>query len=682
MRGNDDLDRDLPLDLPVDAEAIWSPSLRARRSQIVRFATWARQNHSGPGDPMDYPALHAWSVADVPRFWTAVREWFEVTAEGDPVPVLTEAGPGPAAHWFPGLRLNYAERVLEQADRDPQAVAVHGLHESGPATDLTWAELRRQVGALATTLRERGVGPGDRVVGYLPNRPEAVVALLATASLGAIWSGVGQDYAAAAAIDRFAQLEPAALVTAEGYVYGGRVHDRRSSIAELRAGLPAVRTTIVVTGPDLDASPEPIALPDPIAGTLTWAEATAGETMSAPVRVAFDHPLWVLFSSGTTGLPKGIVHGHGGILLEQLKTAGLHLDLGPGQRFLWFTSPSWMMWNYLVSGLLVGASIVTYDGDPTAEGYDRLWALAERHRLDVLGVSPAFLQGSARAGREPGTEHDLSALRILGATGSVLAPSSYDWVREHVGAQVQLVSTTGGTDVATGFAGAAPTTPIRRGELAARQLGVALEAWDEDGKPLVGQVGELVITEPLPSMPVSFWNDPTGQRYRSAYYEMFPGTWRHGDWVTLSERGSIVVHGRSDSTLNRGGVRMGSADIYSVVERHPAVAEALVIGAEMPDGGYWMPLFLVLAEGHTLDEALVGELRDRIRAELSPRHVPDEVLQVPGIPHTRTGKKLEIPVKRLLQGRPLAQVANPDSVDDIELLRQFVNFSRDAPAAG
>jgi acetoacetyl-CoA synthetase len=634
---------------------MWVPDPAvAAGSRLARFAAAAP---GYDGDPLDYPALWEWSVEDVGRFWTSVFEHFDVPHSGSLDVALAE-DVMPGARWFPGVRLNYVEQVFTP-ERDLEAVAIVGATEAGD-TALTWGELRRQVAAVAATLRSLGVGSGDRVVGFLPNIPEAVVAFLACASLGAVWSAVGQDYAAPAVLDRFAQLEPVVLITADGYRFGGKVQDRRDVVAEVRAGLTNVRSVISVSQLGL-----------PLEDSLDWAGASAGSPALAIEHVPFDHPLWVLFSSGTTGLPKGIVHGHGGVVLEHVKTMGLHLDLGPADRFFWFTSPSWMMWNYLVSGLLAGAAIVTYDGSPTADDCDRLWALAGRHGVTVLGVSPAYLQGSARAGLEPARTHDLSRLRLLGATGSVLAPASYDWVADHVGERVQLVSTSGGTDVVTAFAGGAPTVPVYRGEIAVRCLGVALEAWDPDGKPVVGEVGELVITRPMPSMPVGFWNDPDGVRYSDAYFHTYPGIWRHGDWVTVTERGSLVIHGRSDSTLNRHGIRMGSADIYQVVERRDDVVEALVIGAEFADGSYWMPLFVVLAEGQVLTPELVASLREQIRTEISPRHVPDEILQIPAVPHTRTGKKLEVPVKRLLQGAPLEQVVNLGSVDEPALLDYF-----------
>ena len=463
--------------------------------------------------------------------------------------------------------------------------------------------------AFAQTLRSHGVTAGDRVVGYLPNIPEAVIAFLATASIGAIWSACGQDYSAKAALDRLGQLEPVVLVTADGYRYGGKTHDKRDDVAALQAGLPTLRATV-------------------LASELT-AEADTNELDTVPVD--FDHPLWILFSSGTTGLPKGIVHGHGGVVLEHLKAIALQSDIGADDTFFWYTSPSWMMWNFQVAGLLVGATIVCYDGSPTYPNPDALWDIAARVGATVLGTSPGYVLGCTKAGAVPRTEHDLSALRTVGITGSSLPPSSSLWLRDNVGERVQVASISGGTDVVSAFIGGVRTVPVWPGELSAPYLGVALDAWDESGKPVRGEVGELVITKPMPSMPVAFWNDPDGSRYRSAYFDMFPGVWRHGDWITITDHGSIVVHGRSDSTLNRHGIRMGSADIYQAVERLPEIAEALVIGAEQPDGGYWMPLFVVLAD----DAELTDELRDRIK-----RTIRDEVSPAPRArrDHRRPGR--------------------------------------------
>ncbi|MGH8860302.1 MAG: acetoacetate--CoA ligase, partial [Jatrophihabitantaceae bacterium] len=498
--------------------------------------------------------------------------------------------------------------------------------------------------------------------GYLPNSSEAVIAFLATAAVGAIWSACGMDYAPSAALGRFAQLEPLVLFAADGYRNGGKEYDRTGAVAEVRAGLPSLRATVAVER--LGTAPIPDSVP--------WDAAVGfvGRLVTTPV--PFDHPLWVLFSSGTTGLPKGIVHGHGGVLLEHLKTLALQSNLGPGDRFWWYTTPSWMMWNYQVSGLLVGATIVCYDGSPTHPTTDAVWRLAAELGVTLLGTSPAYLAACAKAGVHPGRDYDLSALRTLGVTGSTLPAPSYHWVAENVGSHVQVASITGGTDVVSAFAGGAPVVPVWAGEISAAALGVALDAYDENGKSVRGEVGELVITRPMPSMPVMFWNDPDDRRYREAYFDTYPGVWRHGDFVTITDHGSVVMHGRSDATLNRNGIRMGSADIYEAVEQIPEILEAMVIGVDEPDGAYWMPLFVTLQPGTELDDALRARIKTAIREHASPRHVPDEVHAAPGIPHTRTGKKLEVPVKRLLQGAVSGGAFDAGSVDDPTLIDWYM----------
>ncbi|MFC9930804.1 acetoacetate--CoA ligase [Streptomyces sp. NPDC127190] len=628
-----------------------------------RIADFAR--HAGM-DGTDYAALHRWSVTDLAGFWAAVWDYFGIDAQTPYEQVLAEETM-PGARWFTGATLNYTHHALRPHADD--GVAVIALDETGSAHEVTGARLRSQVASVAATLRELGVGQGDRVVGYLPNTPHAIVAFLAAASLGAVWSVCGQDYAPRAAADRFAQLEPTVLVAADGYLFNGTTHDRREAALELARSLPTLKATLLVGH---------VGLPWPEADgpslVVPWEEASTRSEELVCTPVPFDHPLWVVFSSGTTGRPKGIVHGHGGVLLEHLKTLALHSDVGPGDRLLWYTTTNWMMWNMVVSALLTGATTCTYDGSPApAARLDVLWELAARHRVTVFGTSPQYLLGMAKAGIEP-SRHDLSSIRVLGCTGSALPASAYPWVRDHVGAHVLLASTSGGTDVVSGFVGSAPNTPVWAGELSAPHLGVALAAYDAEGLPVVDRVGELVVTRPMPSMPLYFWNDPDGTRYRDAYFGTYPGVWRHGDWITVTGHGSVIVHGRSDSTLNRNGVRLGSADIHDAVERLPEIAEALVIGAEEPDGGYWMPLFVVPADGVVLDDALRERIREAIRAGASPRHVPDEILVVPGIPHTRTGKKLEVPVKRLLQGAPAEQVVNPAAVDRPDLLDHFARL--------
>lgn len=636
-------------------EPQWEPSAAdVAAARITDFARFAGARIGREFD--DYRALWEWSVTDLAGFWGAIWDYFELG--GTPETVLADATM-PGARWFPGQRLNYVDRVARNARTDRPAILAadeqHGL------TEISWSELLGRTAALAATLRELGVGPGDRVVGYLPNIPEAVVAFLASASIGAVWSACGQDYSAKAALDRLGQLEPVVLVTADGYRFGGKEHDKRDDIAALRAGLPTVRATVMVSR-----------LGTAMPGTLDWNVVAGPEGAELSIeRVDFAHPLWILFSSGTTGLPKGIVHGHGGVLLEHLKAAALQSDIGRDDVFFWYTSPSWMMWNFQVAGLLVGATIVCYDGSPTHPHPDSLFDLAARTRTTVLGSSPGYVLACIKAGAVPRRDHDLSALRSLGITGSSLPPSSALWLRDNVGDRVQVNSISGGTDVVSAFIGGVRTAPVWPGELSAPFLGAAVDAWDESGRPVRAEVGELVITAPMPSMPVSFWNDPDGTRYRAAYFEMFPGVWRHGDWITITDHGSVIVHGRSDSTLNRHGIRMGSADIYQAVEQLPEIAEALVIGVEQPEGGYWMPLFVTPAPGAELTDEVKQRIADTIRREVSPRHVPDEIIAAPGIPHTRTGKKLEVPIKKLFQGADVDRVVERSAVDNPDLLSWY-----------
>ncbi|WP_085175196.1 acetoacetate--CoA ligase [Mycolicibacterium iranicum] len=625
----------------VAATPQWTPTEQDVDSAIVTdFARFVARR-TGTQFP-DYHALWQWSVDDIEGFWAALWDYFELGQR--PGRVLEDAEM-PGARWFPGATLNYVDQVARHARTDRPAILY--VSEDAPDRQVSWAELLGRSAAFADKLRAAGVQPGDRVAGYLPNNPEAVIAFLATASLGAVWSACGQDYSARAALDRLGQLEPKVLVAADGYVFGGKYRDKRDDVATLRDGLPTLAATF--TADDLADSSD-----DTLRGAA----------------VPFDHPLWILFSSGTTGLPKGIVHGHGGVVVEHLKAVALQSDIGRADTFFWFTSPSWMMWNFQIAGLLVGATIVCYDGSPSAGRPDALWEIAARVRATVLGTSPGYVLGCMKAGAEPAEKHDLSALRTVGITGSSLPATTSEWLADHVGVQVASIS--GGTDVVSAFMGGVRTVPVWPGELSAPFLGVALDAWDESGHPVRGEVGELVITRPMPSMPVGFWRDDDGSRYREAYFEMFPGVWRHGDWITLTDHGSVIVHGRSDSTLNRHGIRMGSADIYQAVESLPEVVEALVIGAEQPDGGYWMPLFVVLAEGVELTDALSEKIDDAVRTEVSPRHVPDEIIVAPGIPHTRTGKKLEVPVKKLFQGGDPAKVVERSAVDDPALLDWYV----------
>lgn len=650
----------------ANPQPLWQPDPeRIAKARITRFQAWAAEHHGAPAEG-GYPALHRWSVDRLDTFWKAVTEWFDVRFSTPYARVLGDRAM-PGAQWFPGATLNYAEHALRAAaDRpgEPALLCVDETHEPRP---VTWSELRRQVGSLAAELRALGVRPGDRVSGYLPNIPQAVVALLATAAVGAVWTSCAPDFGARSVLDRFQQVEPVVLFTVDGYRYGGKEHDRRETVAELRRELPTLRAVVHIPLLGTDA-PE---------GTLEWSALTAQDTEPVYEQVPFDHPLWVLYSSGTTGLPKAIVQSQGGILVEHLKQLGLHCDLGPEDRFFWYTSTGWMMWNFLVSGLLTGTTIVLYDGSPGHPDTGAQWRIAERTGATLYGTSAAYVMACRKAGVHPARDYDLSTVECVATTGSPLPPDGFRWLHDEVREDLWIASVSGGTDVCSCFAGAVPTLPVYTGELQAPGLGTDLSSWDPSGRPLVDEVGELVVTQPMPSMPIHFWNDPDGSRYHDSYFDTYPGVWRHGDWITVTSRGSVIIHGRSDSTLNRQGVRMGSADIYEVVERLPEIRESLVIGVEQPDGGYWMPLFVHLAPGAVLDETLLDRVKRAIREQLSPRHVPDEIIEVPGIPHTLTGKRIEVPVKRLLQGTPLDKAVNPGSIDNLALLAFYEKLARE-----
>ncbi len=614
----------------------------------------------------DYDAAWRWSVAEPDAFWRAVSDFFDVRWEVAPDRFLADASM-PGAVWCPGARVSYAEHLVR--DRDPAAVAIHHASEVRELATMTWGELEALAARIAAALRRDGVGEGDRVVAYVPNIPEAVAALLACASIGAVWSSCSPDFGAGSVVDRFAQVEPSVLLAVDGYRYGGKDFDRRGVVTELRAAMPGLTRTVLLGYLDADAGLE---------GTTAW-ETWLGDEAPPPLRftaLPFDHPLWILYSSGTTGLPKAIVHGQGGILLEHLKWMGLQADARPGDRILWFTTTGWMMWNALVGALLTGAEIVLFDGNPGYPDLGTMWELAARTRATTFGTSAAFLAACQKAGVEPAAGRDLGALRAVGSTGSPLSPEGFEWVYEHLGDDIWLYSTSGGTDVCTAFVGGVPILPVHRGELQRPALGCALAAWDEDGRPLVGEVGELVVTAPMPSMPVLFWGDEDSSKLREAYFETYPGVWRHGDWIELTPRGSAIIHGRSDSTINRGGIRMGTAEIYRAVLGHPDVVDALVVDVPRAGAESWMPLFVVLRDGAELTPELIRALAGEIRAKCSPRHVPDEVFQVAEVPRTLSGKVLEVPVKRILMGAAPDTVAARDSLANPAALDPFVTLAQ------
>jgi acetoacetyl-CoA synthetase len=644
-------------------EKLWEPSAElVERSRLREYMGWLETERGLSF--ADYDELWRWSVDDLEGFWSSIWDFFGVQADGGYERVLGERAM-PGAEWFSGASLNYAEHVF--AGVDDAEVAILHASELRQLDQLSWGELRAQVAATAAGLRALGVERGDRVVAYMPNVPEAIVAFLASASIGAIWSSCSPDFGPASVIDRFAQIEPKVLFAVDGYRYGGKDFDRRETLAELQAAMPTLERTVVL--PYLDPEPDL----SPLRDAVPWADLLAsGEGAELGFeRVPFDHPLWVLYSSGTTGLPKAIVQGQGGILLEHLKKLHLHVDAHPGDRLFWFTTTGWMMWNFLVSGLLTRAAIVLYDGSPGQPDMGVLWDLAERAGVTMFGTSASYIAACMKDGVEPGDGRDLSRLKAVGSTGSPLSPEGFDWIYRHLGKDTWLFSTSGGTDLCTAFVGGVALLPVYRGELQGRALGAAVEAWDEDGNSVIDEVGELVVSEPMPSMPVYFWGDPDGSRYRASYFEQYPGAWRHGDWIEITSRGTAVIYGRSDSTINRSGIRMGTSEIYRAVLSLDEIVDALVVDVPRPGTEGWMPLFVVLRGGAELDQALRVEIARRVRERCSPRHVPDEVFPIDAVPRTLSGKVLEVPVKRILMGTPPEQAASRDSLANPAALDYF-----------
>ncbi|MCW2964434.1 MAG: acetoacetyl-CoA synthase [Actinomycetia bacterium] len=635
-----------------DIAPIWRPAPAAiEGSELTRYQRWLEVTHERTF--ADYQALWEWSTTDLDGFWGSLWEYFEISASVPYERVLGRRSM-PGAEWFPGAELSYAEHVFRGKHDDDVAI-VHAS-ETRPLAELRWGELRALTGQIAAGLRANGVRRGDRVVAYMPNIPETAAAFLACASIGAVWSSCSPDFGVRSVIDRFAQIEPKILLAVDGYTYGGKAIDRSADIGALQAAMPSLERTFVLPYLGSDGNWDDLLQP----GDLTFEQ------------LPFDHPLWVLYSSGTTGLPKAIVHGQGGILLEHLKKLHLHMDVKPGDRLFWFTTTGWMMWNLLVGGLLTNAAIVLYDGSPGQPDLNRLWDLAADAGITSFGTSAAYISACMKAEIEPHAGRDLSWLRSVGSTGSPLPPDGFRWVYDSLG-DVWLFSTSGGTDVCSAFVGGVPTLPVYEGELQARALGAKVESFDEQGNALVGRVGELVLTEPLPSMPLYLWGDEDRSRYHESYFSMFPGIWRHGDWIELTARGTAIIYGRSDSTINRGGVRMGTSELYSAALAIPEIVDALAV--DLPRAGTpgWLVLYVVLREGVHLDDALTDGIKARIRADCSPRHVPDEITAVPAVPRTLSGKLLEVPVKRILMGADPETVASRDSLANPEALDWFVS---------
>jgi acetoacetyl-CoA synthetase len=654
-------------------DVLWTPDrATARTSAMARFARFVVEQRLTDFDELDYSALHAWSVDDLGGFWAAAAEFLGVRFRTPPE-VTHGSLAMPGTEWFPGATLNYAEHSLTDGPgRASDDLAVVFAREDGPERLVSHGELRDLVARVRAGLVRLGVGRGDRVVALVPNCVEALAAFLAVASLGAIWSSCSPDFGTRAVHDRFAQLEPSVFIAVNGYRYGGKAFDITERVRALGEQLPTLSSTVLL--PYLDDTGTSAAT---LTGTLPWSELAAEPGSLEFEPVPFHHPLWVLYSSGTTGLPKGIVHSHGGIVVEHLKTLALHHDLGPGRRFFWFSTTGWMMWNLLISGLMVGSTIVMYDGSPGYPDLGTLWRLAERHRVSYFGVSAPYIHACLKAGLRPADELDMSAVRAIGSTGAPLSVDGFRWIADAVGQHVQICSMSGGTDPCTAFLESAPTVPVWLGELSCAALGASVAAYNARGAEVVDEVGELVLTKPMPSMPVSFWNDPDGSRLRAAYFEDFPGVWRHGDWVRKTPRESFVIYGRSDSTLNRGGVRMGTAEFYAVVEGLEEIVDSLVVDTTELGAGDEGELlcFVVLASNTKLADVEL-RLRQVLRSELSPRHVPDRFVTVDAIPHTLNGKKCEVPVKRILAGVDPDQAVSRDALVNPESLEPFIQLAR------
>ncbi len=647
---------------------LWEPTEEAKQqANLTHYMQWLEREKGLNFQTRDQ--LWQWSVDHLEDFWASIWEYFHIKASKPYTAILVDRKM-PGASWFPGAELNFAEHVFRNATPDHPALLFRS--ERHDMVEVSWSELKQKVGALAKALRDMGVQRGDRVVAYMPNIPETVVAFLACASMGAIWSSCSPDFGTSSVIDRFKQIEPKVLFAVDGYQYNGKGFDRRPIIAELQQSLPTLQKTILVPYLFPDSGPGP----ESLSNALAWQDLLSVSSELVFEQVPFDHPLWVLYSSGTTGLPKPIVQGQGGILLEHLKGLALDLDLKAADKFFWFTTTGWMMWNLLTSGLLVGATVLLYDGSPAYPDIGTLWKFAQDSGMTFFGTSAGFITSCMKAGIEPGKTYDLSKLLAIGSTGSPLPPEGFQWVYDHVKRDIWLGSMSGGTDVCSAFVGGSILLPVYSGELQCRSLGAKVESFDEQGHPLIGEVGELVITEPMPSMPLYFWNDPEGKRYQESYFSMYPGVWRHGDWIQITPRGSAIIYGRSDSTLNRQGIRMGTSEIYRVVEGFPEVLDSLIIGQELPGGRYYMPLFVVLREDVELDDAFKARIKGALRSNISPHHVPDEVFAIPEVPRTLNGKKLEVPVKKLLMGISAEKAISTDSMSNPQSLQYFVEFAR------
>jgi len=644
---------------------LWEPSRQFKEStNITRYKKWLEERKNLSFG--DYHSLWEWSVSDIEGFWESIWKFYKIKASHPYDEVLSERKM-PGAEWFSGSILNYTEHVFRNMSREHPALIFQS--EIRPLMEVSWDQLYEKVAAIAASLKKMGLKKGDRIVSLMPNTPETIIAFLAGASIGAVWSSCSPDFGPRSIIDRFKQIQPRLLFAVDGYQYGGKSFVRIPIVQELQQSLPSLEWTVLV--PNLHSDTDTKGLKN----TRNWKDLFSEKIELVYEQVPFDHPIWVLYSSGTTGLPKALVHSQGGILLEFYKFLGLHANLQPGDRFFWFSTTGWVMWNLMQGGLLLGATSLLFDGSPGYPDLDVVWEFAEKSGMTFFGTSAAYLTTCMNAGMAPGSTHNLEKLKGIGSTGSPLPLEGFEWIYEKVKKDLWLVSTSGGTDPCTGFVGGCPLLPVRSGEIQCRCLGVKAEAFDEEGRALIDQVGELVITEPMPSMPLYLWNDLENSRYMESYFTLYPGIWRHGDWIKITSRGGVLIAGRSDSTLNRLGVRIGSAEIYGAVEDLPEVVESLIVGFEPPQGGYYMPLFIVLKEGLKLDDPLKASINQKIRNTLSPRHVPDDIFTIPEVPRTLNAKKLEVPVKKILTGEPVDKAVNIDSMSNPQSIDYFVKLA-------